>query len=187
MQSQTSGGEGMEKAKSAAREVTSAAAEAATKRAQGFFDTNKAATVSGLGAVAHALRSAASDMEGGGLSGAARRAADVVEQATHALEQRDLDQLLAEAQNYARRQPAVFLGGAFAAGFALARLLKASTERAGGGTGFRGGFEPRYGEGQRYYGGARGYGREQSFGGEQGYPGGGQGYGESDDAFRRTP
>jgi hypothetical protein len=125
--------EGLEKARAAARDVTNAAAEAATKRAEGFFESNKAATVSGLGAVAQALRSAASDMDVGGLSGAARRAADALEQACQALESRDLDGLLAAGQDYARRQPAAFLGGSFAAGFALARLLKASSVRSAAG------------------------------------------------------
>ena len=59
------------------------------------------------------------------------RAADTLEKATHAIESRDLDALLAEGQDYARRQPMVFLGASFAAGFALARLLKASSTRGG--------------------------------------------------------
>jgi hypothetical protein len=124
------GSEGFEKARTAAQDVTSAAAEAATHKVEGFFETNKAAAISGLAAVANALRSAASDMEGG-LSGTARRAADTLEKATHAIESRDLDALLAESQDYARRQPMVFLGASFAAGFALARLLKASSTRGG--------------------------------------------------------
>jgi hypothetical protein len=124
------GNEGMEKARTAARDVTSAAAEAATKKVEGLFETNKAAAVSGLGAVANALRSAAPDMEGG-LSGTAQRAADALDKATHAIESRDLDALLAAGQDYARRQPTMFLGASFAAGFALARLLKASSARVG--------------------------------------------------------
>ena len=113
------GREGMEKARTAARDVTSAAAEAATHRVEGVFETNKAAAVSGLAAVANALRSAADDMEGG-LSGSARRAADALERATHAIESRDLDGLVAASQDYARRRRPVFLGASFAAGFALA-------------------------------------------------------------------
>jgi hypothetical protein len=128
------GGDAMKKAKTAARDVTSAATEAATNKVEGLFETNKAAAVSGLTAVTNALRSAADDMEGG-LSGSARRAADALERTTHAIESRDLDALLAAAQDYARRQPTVFLGASFAAGFALARLLKASSTRTGYGNG----------------------------------------------------
>lgn len=133
MQSQNASGqpgEAMKKARTAARDVTSAATEAATHRVEGVFETNKAVAVSGLAAVTKGLRSAADDMEGG-LSESARRAADALERATHAIESRDLDGLLAAGQDYARRQPAVFLGASFAAGFALARLLKASSTRGG--------------------------------------------------------
>ena len=42
------------------------------------------------------------------------------------LEQADLDQLLAGAQDMARRRPALFLGAAFAMGIVGARLMKSS-------------------------------------------------------------
>lgn len=139
------GSEGMEKARTAARDVKNAATEAATQKVEGLFETNKAAAVSGLSAVANALRSAASDMDGG-FSGTAQRAADALERATHAIESRDLDGLLEAGQDFARRQPTMFLGASFAAGFALARLLKASSMRGGYGersTGYgNGGAEP---------------------------------------------
>ena len=155
------GSDGMERARTAARDLTSAAAETATHKVEGIFETNKAAAVSGLTAVANALRSAASDMEGG-FSGPAKRAADALETATHAIESRDLDALLAAGQDYARRQPTVFLGASFAAGFALARLLKASSTRGGNGSSHGGGYGAMgRGEGASSYGsvGDEPYGR----------------------------
>lgn len=42
----------------------------------------------------------------------------------------DIDTLLSQAQEYSRRQPAVFIGGAIATGFLLARFLRSSGERS---------------------------------------------------------
>jgi hypothetical protein len=66
----------------------------------------------------------------------ADRAAEQVERFSGFLRERDADQLIGEAENLARRQPAVFLGGAFALGVLGARFLKASSSgQAGGQTG----------------------------------------------------
>jgi hypothetical protein len=69
-----------------------------------------------------------------------------------------------DAENYARREPLIFLGAAFAVGFIAARFLKASSpgsdyarEYGTNGRTFRR-YEDEYG-----YGGGAGYGRE--FGG----------------------
>jgi hypothetical protein len=121
-----------ETAKSAVREVSSAAREVARERAQGLFETNKAAACAGIHAFANALRAASYDMDQGGLAQAAWRAAEKVEDFSRSLESRDVDAMIDAAQDYARRQPALFLGGAFAAGFALARFLKASSARRRG-------------------------------------------------------
>jgi len=42
------------------------------------------------------------------------------------LRESDLDSLLSDVERFARRQPAVFLGGCFALGFILARVVKTS-------------------------------------------------------------
>jgi hypothetical protein len=46
------------------------------------------------------------------------------------LRNHDTNDLTREVQRFARRQPAVFIGGAFALGFLAARFLKSSAERA---------------------------------------------------------
>ncbi|MGH9904058.1 MAG: hypothetical protein ACRD8U_00580, partial [Pyrinomonadaceae bacterium] len=60
----------------------------------------------------------------------ARRAAEGLAGFSGSLRQRDVDSLLAQAQDFARRRPAVFLGGALATGFVLARFLKSSGQRS---------------------------------------------------------
>src|SRR3546814_8495932 len=49
------------------------------------------------------------------------------------LREKDLDGLVEDVGDFARRQPALFLGGAVALGFAMSRFLKTSGNRRGGG------------------------------------------------------
>lgn len=49
-----------------------------------------------------------------------------VEEAAKYLERHDLQDIVADAQAFGRRSPAVFLGGAFLLGFAISRFLKSS-------------------------------------------------------------
>lgn len=53
-------------------------------------------------------------------------AADKIEQVAQYFDQHDLNAMYRDAQNFARRNPAVILGGAFALGFLAARFLKSS-------------------------------------------------------------
>jgi hypothetical protein len=59
----------------------------------------------------------------------ADRAAERVERFSGDLRGKDLDELLYEGERFARRQPALFLGGAFALGLLAARFLKSSDPR----------------------------------------------------------
>jgi hypothetical protein len=54
------------------------------------------------------------------------RAADQIERFSNHLRERDLNDLVDEAQRFARQQPAVFIGSSFAAGMLAARFIKAS-------------------------------------------------------------
>jgi hypothetical protein len=58
----------------------------------------------------------------------AEGAADMVERFTGYLNQRDVHQMVGEVESFARRQPALFLGGAFALGLLAARFLKSSSD-----------------------------------------------------------
>ena len=54
------------------------------------------------------------------------RAADQIERFSNHLRERDLNDLVGEAQRFARQQPAMFIGSSFAAGMLAARFIKAS-------------------------------------------------------------
>jgi hypothetical protein len=62
------------------------------------------------------------------LADAASAAARYLQSTAERLHEQDLKGLARDASGFARRNPAVFLGGAVAIGFALSRLVKASNE-----------------------------------------------------------
>ena len=82
--------------------------------------------------------------------------ADRVQQASSYLRDRDLDQLVDDAERFARRQPAIFLGGAFALGLLAARFLKSSRPQPT--TGSYGGYGYGYGSPDYGYRPSPGYG-----------------------------
>jgi hypothetical protein len=55
------------------------------------------------------------------------RGAEQLERFSQYLKNKDAAELLREAQNYARRRPAVFVGSAFVMGLVAARFLKSSS------------------------------------------------------------
>jgi hypothetical protein len=55
--------------------------------------------------------------------------ADQVDHFSQQLRNKDIEELIYDVGNMARRQPALFLGGAFAAGILVARFLKSSSRR----------------------------------------------------------
>lgn len=59
----------------------------------------------------------------------ANLAADQLERAASLLQERSVDDLVANIEHFARRQPVVFLGGALAVGFVVARFLKSGEPR----------------------------------------------------------
>jgi hypothetical protein len=61
-------------------------------------------------------------------------AADQVDQFTHAIRDRNVGEILDEAERFARRDPGLFLGGAFLLGIFGARFLKASAPGTTGGS-----------------------------------------------------
>jgi len=61
----------------------------------------------------------------------ADRAADAVTRISGYLHERDIRQIVGSVESYAREQPAVFIGGAFALGLLMARFLKSSSDGAG--------------------------------------------------------
>jgi hypothetical protein len=62
------------------------------------------------------------------VAGFADTAAQQLDKAAQLVREQDLQGLIREAERFARRQPALFLGGAFVLGLAASRFLKASPE-----------------------------------------------------------
>jgi len=93
----------------------------------------------GLGQVAQALRETGQQLRGHqqeSIGQYAEMAADQVERFSGYLRGQDINQLLGEVESLARRQPALFVGGAFMLGFFLSRFLKSSSDGAGSGAGW---------------------------------------------------
>ncbi len=109
-----------------AREVGQKAAE----QAQAAIGQQKERATSELGAVAFALRDAATRLEGENMMSGRliRTAAERLDDFSRRLESRDLEGLMWETRSWARRNPAVFMGAAVALGFLASRFLKASEE-----------------------------------------------------------
>lgn len=81
---------------------------------------------------AHALKTASDDLRDRGQESASawiRQAAVSLERASGTMRERDLDDLIGTVEDFARRQPVAFIGGAVIAGFGLARLIKSSADR----------------------------------------------------------
>lgn len=93
------------------------------------LEDRKSRAADTLGGVAHALL-AASDQLGSQQEGAARpyveRLAHQVDRVSNFLEQTDVEQVADDVGQFARRHPALFIGGALALGIVGARFLKSS-------------------------------------------------------------
>jgi len=89
----------------------------------------KARAAAHLSGVSVAVRRAAEklqDQDGGIVAGYVEEAAGRVEQVAEYLEAREIEELIDDAADLARRQPAWFLGGMFLAGVATAAFFKAA-------------------------------------------------------------
>jgi hypothetical protein len=95
------------------------------------LNTQKNKATDGLGSVAHAVRDTTQRLRQENHDTVARyveQAADQIERFSTRLKDRDVGELVNEAQRLARRQPALFVGGAFAVGLLGARFLKSSAQ-----------------------------------------------------------
>jgi hypothetical protein len=121
--------EAANQAKEAASHVIDQAKDKAASRA----DQQRRTAASGFEAVAHAFRSMGDDLRNREQGPVAEYAAELghtiggqVERLANYLRDRDVHRLVSDAEDFARRSPAVFLGSAFALGLAASRFLKSS-------------------------------------------------------------
>lgn len=114
-----------------AQEKISEVAGQAGEQARNMATERKSEVASQLDNVAQAFRSSGnqlrSEQQGGaGIANYMDRAAEGVSQLSGYLRDRNIDEMLMDAEDFARRQPELFLGGAFALGVLAARFFKSS-------------------------------------------------------------
>jgi hypothetical protein len=119
------------------KHIASDVAEDAKKAAESKIGAGKDFAAEHLGAVAYALRHASQQLrsEESGITEYVEKAASSVDNVSHYLQTRTLSQLIGDVEGYARREPAVFLGGAFFAGLLGGRFLKSATPSRTSGAG----------------------------------------------------
>lgn len=114
------------------KEQTKQAAADAKQHARSFAEEQKDEAADRVDGVADALRNAAGsldDQDQTVMAGYARQAASGLDQVSNAISNRRLDDLVETVEDFAKRQPVAFLGGAALAGFVMARFAKSSAER----------------------------------------------------------
>jgi hypothetical protein len=97
------------------------------------LDQQKEQVVGTIGGVAQALRQTGQQLQEGeqaNISQYIDQAAEWVDGISGYLRDREIGDLVNDVEDLARRQPAIFIGGAFALGFLTARFLKSSGRRA---------------------------------------------------------
>ncbi|MFA5531801.1 MAG: hypothetical protein WDA11_14190 [Thiohalomonadaceae bacterium] len=105
-------------------------AHEATAAGRDIMDRQRASVASELDTIVKALKKASEalqDEKQDAIADYTRRAADGLARFSGDLRDKDLGTLINRVNDYARRQPGVFLSGALAAGFMLSRFLKSGT------------------------------------------------------------
>jgi hypothetical protein len=106
-------------------------------------DRGRELAAEGIDKVAQSVRRLSTDMQADQpqIAGAALTAADQADKVARYLRETDARQIIANVEDTARRQPLIFLGGAFLLGMAVSRFLKAA---GGGGSGQQSGYSSGY-------------------------------------------
>jgi hypothetical protein len=137
------------------------------------LSTQKDRATDGIGSVAQAVRQSTQqlrDQHHDTIAQYVDQAAAQLERFSGTLKDKNVSELLDEAQRFARRNPALFVGGAFALGLLSARFFKSSRDRNADVS-----WRDRMGTGDGEYGSARAsgalqYGREDFRGPKTGSP-----------------
>lgn len=117
-------------AKGAVKQKARELGQRASERAHEAASEQKERATSELGAVASALRDASQRLDDENMMSGRfiRGAAERLDEFSQRLDRRDIDGLMRETRQWARRSPAAFMGAAVAVGFLASRFLKASEE-----------------------------------------------------------
>lgn len=115
-------------------------ADQTKQQGRAMFDQQKESAAGQMDSVAKAFRSTAQQLEGEGQQQTGKyvgMVAENLESLGRRLKEKNIDELLSDAQNLARRSPATFIAGSIAAGFILSRFLKSSAARQDEQTGYQ--------------------------------------------------
>lgn len=127
----------IDEAKEKARQAASDAQRKVSDELRTRVDSTRTKAADALGSVAQALTTSVQQLrsDNQGIPGDyVERAGNQIRRASDYLRNTNTDDLVRNAEDFARRQPAVFLGGAFVLGFLAARLVKSSQSPSVGGT-----------------------------------------------------
>lgn len=117
-----------------AKETLGQVADQAQQQAKSQFADQKDRVADGMNNVVQALRRTSEQLQDqdtntGGVGDYVSKAAEKLAEITDHVRKSDLNELLQDAEHFARREPAIFLGSAFAIGVVAARFLKSSSQR----------------------------------------------------------
>jgi hypothetical protein len=115
-----------------AKKSASSLASAASERAKNAAQERISGGADLLGHVAASVRAAARDLEPNApqLAGFAHEAAGRIEDFSHDIREKSVEELLETSSEMARRQPALLFGAAAACGFLLFRMIKTASSTA---------------------------------------------------------
>jgi hypothetical protein len=169
-----------QRAANQAQQVAGQVTETAKSQAQSMLASQKQTVADDLSHMSKALHSTSDQLQSQNLApvaGVVETAAQRIDDVSGYLRNTDLDQMLQDAENIARRNQMLFLGGTFALGLLAARFLKSSAPRPSYGTTRTGSYGDYAGSG----GYAPGYQSSSAYGAGTDYgsgrPAGGAGYG----------
>ena len=112
-------------------EAARSVADGATEQIGSAVNEQKTSGADYVGNIAQAIHRAAGEIgkDVPQVEAYIHKAADQIDRAAQAVRERNVGQLMTEVQNFARRQPTAFFGGAVILGFAAIRFLKSSQNR----------------------------------------------------------
>jgi hypothetical protein len=93
-------------------------------------DEQKNRAADGIGGIANAIRNAGNELRGENeaLAGYVDMASDQLRNFADQIREKGVADMLDDVQTFARRRPALFIGGAFLVGLGIARFLKSSAD-----------------------------------------------------------
>jgi vacuolar-type H+-ATPase subunit H len=113
-----------------AKQQAKRVASQVTEQAKSSAETRKREVAEDLGSVADAVRQTTYEAETNPtIMEYGQKVADQIEGVSSYLNEHDVEDILADVEDFGRRKPAVFLGGAFMLGLVVGRFLRSSANR----------------------------------------------------------